>query len=356
MPLVLLIPEDQQSSEKVLNKIDDMVCRFGRALVGICEGYKISKYEHAYDLAGQKMYGSSRSSAMQQLINMCNDNGIQARGFNPTIDQRQNFNYTLDSDIDTSYSIGSEIISNFAKGNRNFFQSYSSRGLKAIDLDLIKDYSRNLKKSWVDFGNFDVTDEYISYLEAIGLQENSARKIICTRFDKMNYDSLNVVIVAYSRVDSFRQVLASCEKYLKKIKIVIDYPETNSISKSQDKILEIVKKSHLDCKIVKREFNHGLVNSILRTVNDELSENDHIIVLEDDCVPVKGFFDFMYEGLKKHRDDPKISTICGTVTSCRFNPWGWATWKNKWDYKYMSPPQILEIENLDKNLKEFIKK
>ena len=51
----------------------------------------------------QKMYGSSSSTAMQQLINLCSQNNMQARGFNPTIDQRQNFNYTLASDIEISY-------------------------------------------------------------------------------------------------------------------------------------------------------------------------------------------------------------------------------------------------------------
>jgi 6-phosphofructokinase len=163
-PLVLLIPEDHQTPDKVLAKIDNTLCESGRVLIGICEGYSIKEYDYNYDLSGQIMYGSSSSSASQQLINLCSENDIQARGFNPTIDQRQNFNHTLDTDINISYNIGREIIENFMKGESHFFQSYSKDGLHILPLEMIEDYSRTLKESWIDRGSFDVTNEYISYL------------------------------------------------------------------------------------------------------------------------------------------------------------------------------------------------
>ena len=61
---------------------------------------------------------------MQEMINLLNDNGMQSRGYNPTVDQRQNFD-ALDSDIEISYQTGEKIIENFEDGNENFFQSYS---------------------------------------------------------------------------------------------------------------------------------------------------------------------------------------------------------------------------------------
>ena len=167
LPLILLIPEDQQESSTLLNKIDNSLSKFGRVLIGVCEGYEIKKYDYSYDLTGQKMYGSSSSSAMQQLINLCIENNFQARGFNPTIDQRQNFNYTLGRDIQISYDIGQQIIKNFMIGKSHFFQSYSKQGLHTIPLEKINDYSRNLKKEWVDEGNYDVTDNYVAYLNEI---------------------------------------------------------------------------------------------------------------------------------------------------------------------------------------------
>ena len=167
LPIILLIPEDQQKPETILNKIDDNLRKFGRNLIGICEGYTIQEYKYNYDLSGQRMYGSSSSNAMQQLINLCSENGIQARGFNPTIDQRQNFSYTLDKDVQISYIIGKEIVKNFMMDESHFFQSYSRGGLCAISLNKINNYSRNLKEEWISRGNFDVTDEYLSYLKEI---------------------------------------------------------------------------------------------------------------------------------------------------------------------------------------------
>lgn len=172
-PLILLIPEDQQSSDKVLAKIDNTLQKFDRAIIGICEGYYIDKCDYQYDFSGQKMYGSSKSSAMQQLINLCMQNNIQARGYNPTIDQRQNFNYTLKEDLKISYDIGVKIIENFMNGKSHFFQSYSKNGLNDIPLDEIKDYTRTLKREWIAHNDFDVSDKYIEYLkEFVPLTKN----------------------------------------------------------------------------------------------------------------------------------------------------------------------------------------
>jgi 6-phosphofructokinase len=178
-PIILLIPEDQQNQDKVLSKIDNTIAKHGRAIVGICEGYKIKDYKYNLDLTGQRMYGSSTSTAMQQLLNLCNDNKIQARGFNPTIDQRQNFNFTLDKDIKMSYNIGIEIIKNFMRGKTHFFQSYTSdKSYKTIQLNDIEDYSRVMRKEWILKNEFDVSDKYIDYLKSFTHIENRKRLFI----------------------------------------------------------------------------------------------------------------------------------------------------------------------------------
>ena len=164
LPLVLLLPEDQQSPNKVLQKIENTVGLHGRALVGTSEGYHVNDYEFERDLTGQPMYGSSKSTAAQQLVNLCMENGLQARSYTPTVDQRQNFEHTLASDIQTAYWAGKEIIDNFDNGESHFFQGYSKSGNKIVQLDKITDFSRSLKETWIDHGNFDVTDEYVSYL------------------------------------------------------------------------------------------------------------------------------------------------------------------------------------------------
>tara|TARA_B100000900_G_scaffold307014_1_gene265641 strand:+ start:2277 stop:3440 length:1164 start_codon:yes stop_codon:yes gene_type:complete len=167
LPIVLLLPEDQRNIVEVLDAIDNTVSKHNRAIVGICEGYDVSPYGYNLDLTGQRMYGSSKSTAMQELINECNDNRIQARGYNPTIDQRQNYNYTLKDDLKISNEIGKRIIKNFDKGKSHFFQGYTkSQTYETISLSSIKDYSRSMKEEWIDWGNFDVTDEYLSYIDS----------------------------------------------------------------------------------------------------------------------------------------------------------------------------------------------
>lgn len=178
-PIILLIPEDQNPAANIMSKIENTLLKHNRAIVGICEGYKIQKYEHVYDQTNQIMYGSSRSTAMQQLINLCNKNNIQARGFNPTVDQRQNFNFSLDNDINISYNIGVEIINNFKLGKKHFFQTYtSSKEYTTIHLSKISDYSRSMKKEWILKNQFDVTDEYIKYLSSFTKIENNKKTFV----------------------------------------------------------------------------------------------------------------------------------------------------------------------------------
>ena len=126
------------------------------------------------------------------------------------------------------------------------------------------------------------------------------------------------------------------------------------ISEKQDKIIEIINSLEIECDVVRRKENYGLVKSVLTTVKEGLSNNDHIVLLEDDCLPDEQFFDFMSMSLSKHHDDKLVSSVCGTVTKCAFNPWGWATWAHKWRYEHLSKEEMLGISNLDMDLRKFL--
>ncbi len=164
LPLVLLLPEDQRDPDCVINKIKDVVDTHGRAVVVMSEGYKISDYTFAMDRSGQPMYGSSRSTNCQELVNLCMDNGIQSRGYNPTIDQRQNFEHTLPEDLRVSKQVGSEIIKNFSQGHSHFFQSIRRNPIafERVSLSDISNYSRTMLDKWIC--DWDVTDDYVDYL------------------------------------------------------------------------------------------------------------------------------------------------------------------------------------------------
>jgi hypothetical protein len=170
----------------------------------------------------------------------------------------------------------------------------------------------------------------------------------------LTHGDLNVVILAYSRVDTFERVIRECEKKLNHIKVVMDFPENDLVSKRQQEMIEILDSLKISYDLRRRQENYGLVRSVLTTIKEELEDNEHIILLEDDCLPMHGFFEYMNDSLTKHKDNKNISTVCGTITKCRFNPWGWATWSNKWNYQQLSKDEILEISNLDDDLRCFL--
>ena len=54
---------------------------------------------------------------------------------------------------------------NFEVVNENLFNSYSSAVFLSVQIDKIINFSRKMRDEWIDYGGFDVTDEYIKYLK-----------------------------------------------------------------------------------------------------------------------------------------------------------------------------------------------
>jgi hypothetical protein len=73
---------------------------------------------------------------------------------------------------------------------------------------------------------------------------------------------------------------------------------------------------------------------------------DHVesgIILEDDCLPSRSFFDFATSMLQSHRDRSDVMMVCGTNLATSWNPaessyhyaynaspFGWASWRDAW--------------------------
>jgi hypothetical protein len=114
-------------------------------------------------------------------------------------------------------------------------------------------------------------------------------------------------------------------------------------------------------KIVEREKNYGLANSVIYGVTEVINEYGKIIVLEDDIVTSKYFLKFMNEALEFYKKNDKIFSISGYTfrikfpthykenifLSLRSSSWGWSTWKNRWAKINWSPQQVFDIYNKD---------
>lgn len=166
---------------------------------------------------------------------------------------------------------------------------------------------------------------------------------------------IGIALLAYSRPRHLKNVLKSIvlEK-INEISIYIDGPANNEIKNKQKTILNVIKtfKKKIKIKIIQQTKNHGLAFSVTNAVTSELKKNDAMILLEDDCVLLKGFFAYMKRSLKKYQNIQIIRSICSfnnsfieskySFFSKRFNPWAWGTWKNRW-------------KNYNHNLKEIVK-
>ena len=187
---------------------------------------------------------------------------------------------------------------------------------------------------------------------------------------------IGIALVAYNRHDTFIKVLnAVISQKISKISIYIDGPANNSIKNNQYRILKTIEnfKKEIKINVIRKSKNYGLALSITNAITNELKNNEAVILLEDDCVPQKGFFNYMKKSLKKYRKNKNVRSICSYTNLKkksnshsfflrRFNPWGWATWKDRWkeyDIEIKNEIQRLgsfgEIYNLPLDLKSYCK-
>jgi hypothetical protein len=111
---------------------------------------------------------------------------------------------------------------------------------------------------------------------------------------------------------------------------------------AQGKIIDYLQccKSKLKFDWRIREKNLGCKRNIQKTLKETFKKVEDAIFLEDDCIPVVGFFEFMEYSLNKYSDDKSIVQISGSnllektndnniYKSIFPNFWGWAGWASK---------------------------
>jgi len=172
-----------------------------------------------------------------------------------------------------------------------------------------------------------------------------------------------VIVFAYNRPSHLKRVLIAVEnaKIKNDIYLILDGPKNKIDSVNQEDIILSIKRFSKNlCKIIKRKKNLGLQESIIKGIDHVTRKYDSVIVLEDDVIPYKGFFEFVTKSLKKFRNDNNISTICGyqfpNFTKAKneiiplalpnFISWGWAIWSDKWREYRRNKQNIYKNANL----------
>lgn len=98
-----------------------------------------------------------------------------------------------------------------------------------------------------------------------------------------------------------------------------------------------------ELKTLFRDTNLGCEHGVSSGIDWFFEHEPEGIILEDDVLPVSGFFDYCDELLERYRDDPDVAMVSGcNLLGGRAKPdasyffsrymhiWGWASWRRAW--------------------------
>lgn len=157
---------------------------------------------------------------------------------------------------------------------------------------------------------------------------------------------LPVLVVFFNRKDTLLSVLESLKEYRpRELYLACDGPR--SWIDGESRVVEEVRKSALDfitwdcdVKTLFRSENFGCKKAVHEAIQWFFSCEHQGVVLEDDIVPCRSFFEFAEKALNYYNKDKKIGTITGRnefsrwgqndiFFTNRFQCWGWASWSDR---------------------------
>jgi hypothetical protein len=127
-------------------------------------------------------------------------------------------------------------------------------------------------------------------------------------------------------------------------------------------------------RLIERDKNLGLANSIITGVSDVCSARGRAIVVEDDLLVAPQFLTFLNRGLERYADEPGVFQVSGYMfpvamelsSDGLFLPliscWGWGTWQRAWSQfdpsaagfsRLARDPELRARFNLDGNYDYF---
>lgn len=155
-----------------------------------------------------------------------------------------------------------------------------------------------------------------------------------------------IAMPTYNRADYLRQVLAAlreCDNLDRFMIVTSEEPDCPEVSALFDAVDFVPIQRHT------HPVRWGLSRNVTSAINLAFEQNDVAVILEDDIVPAKDFLSYVLWGLERFRDDPCVISICGyrrletapdpadirrATLRHWFAPWGWATWKDRWQRFY----------------------
>jgi hypothetical protein len=156
-----------------------------------------------------------------------------------------------------------------------------------------------------------------------------------------------IALFVYNRIDHTTLTIEALQKNIgaheSTLYIFSDGPRNEADAKGVAAVRNYVKgvTGFADLKIVERERNLGLANSLIGGISELLESHDSIIVLEDDLVTSPHFLKFMGDALKCYKHEERVAAVHGYTFPLRIplpvtfflrytGCWGWGTWRRGW--------------------------
>jgi hypothetical protein len=112
-----------------------------------------------------------------------------------------------------------------------------------------------------------------------------------------------------------------------------------------DAAAEFTKLPHIKAWLMVGQQRVGCNVNTYSALAYGFDHHDRVIALEDDTVPGRDFLRFMDWGLDAYEQDDTVFNICGyqktpvdevgyrseVIRESFFTPWGWATWRDRWE-------------------------
>ena len=180
-------------------------------------------------------------------------------------------------------------------------------------------------------------------------------------------DHAPVALFAYRRPDHLRRALVSLAANpgadQTALNIYCDGAKSATEREAVEQVRQIARGVQdlgifQSVRVIERDHNMGLAESVISGVTQTLEGHDRVIVMEDDLVVSSDFLEFMNQALELYAINEEVISIHGfmysvppvlpqTVFLRGADCWGWATWRRGWEL-FESDSQKL-LKELDKS-------
>lgn len=157
-----------------------------------------------------------------------------------------------------------------------------------------------------------------------------------------------IALFVYNRPEHTRRTINYLQKNLladeSRLYIFSDAAKTPADKAKVDEVRELVKKieGFKSVKVVERDHNLGLAESVISGVTQLVAEYGKVIAFEDDLLSSPYTLQYFNEALTRYADDEKVmhigaymysladKTLPQTFFFRAATSWGWATWARAW--------------------------